>query len=503
MVASILPPKTTLKLHKHRSPVSLSTTPLKGDNADDYTTPVYLNGQGPFALNVDTGSALLGVAGNESIGCDLYYDASSCDGGPIKVVYGSGFWSGVVCEATVTLGEYEIKNYKFGAYQKQQAMTTCERTPEDDASSPVHMVRPTNYMQGQCTRVFSIPPDFRSCILPVGAAPVHLAQRASSPPTPSGYSARAGGASAHFLFSTGIVGLSAGQPGSTKGSAKGSAPLLEVLFATHADVDPVFGLQCCGFDGGRGGGGALDVGGFDARRFYGPIQWVPVTKKPYWAVRTTSVKFGDVEVLPADIATIDAYPDGADQAIVDSGTSGLTLPARAFDAAVEALSAAAPDVPSAFWRGEACVGILSRDVSALPPLTVTLAADEDVVLTMPACRYVNRVPKTIYCAAAPPPHKEDMYFFSVGPMPEGRNIILGQTLFESYYVAHDMGSSPRVGFAPIRGCDADGCGVAPAGSRLGSRWGIVADLVLLPLAVYMIWRRRNRRREYAAVESSV
>jgi hypothetical protein len=96
-----------------------------------------------------------------------------------------------------------------------------------------------------------------------------------------------------------------------------------------------------------------------------------------------------------------------------------------------------------------------------------------------------------------------MYFFSVGPMPEGRNIILGQTLFESYYVAHDMGSSPRVGFAPIRGCDADGCGVAPAGSRLGSRWGIVADLVLLPLAVYMIWRRRNRRREYAAVESSV
>ena len=130
MVASILPPKTTLKLHKHRSPVSLSTTPLKGDNADDYTTPVYLNGQGPFALNVDTGSALLGVAGNESIGCDLYYDASSCDGGPIKVVYGSGFWSGVVCEATVTLGEYEIKNYKFGAYQEPQRTTkNHKKTP--------------------------------------------------------------------------------------------------------------------------------------------------------------------------------------------------------------------------------------------------------------------------------------------------------------------------------------------------------------------------------------
>ena len=110
-------PATSLQLHKHRSAAALSTTPLKGDNADDalsttrlrgdnaddYTTPVYIDGQGPFSLNVDTGSALVGVAGNETIGCDLYYDSSACDGGPIKVVYGSGFWSGVVCEATVTL----------------------------------------------------------------------------------------------------------------------------------------------------------------------------------------------------------------------------------------------------------------------------------------------------------------------------------------------------------------------------------------------------------------
>ena len=122
-------PATSLQLHKHRSAAALSTTPLKGDNAndalsttrlrgdnaDDYTTPVYIDGQGPFSLNVDTGSALVGVAGNETIGCDLFYDSSACDGGPIKVVYGSGFWSGVVCEATVTLGDYNVTGYKFGA----------------------------------------------------------------------------------------------------------------------------------------------------------------------------------------------------------------------------------------------------------------------------------------------------------------------------------------------------------------------------------------------------
>ena len=103
-----------------------------------------------------------------------------------------------------------------------------------------------------------------------------------------------------------------------------------------------------------------------------------------------------------------------------------------------------------------------------------------------------------------PPRKEDAYFFSVGEIQEGRNVILGQSLFESYYVAHDMGASPRVGFAPIRGCDADGCGV-PAGARfasLGSRWDVVAALVCLPLGAYIRWRNR-RRREYAAVESSV
>ena len=229
-----------------------------------------------------------------------------------------------------------------------------------------------------------------------------------------------------------------------------------------------------------------------------------MTKLPYWAVRATSIKFGDAEVLPADVAAIDAYADGSDQSIVDSGTSGLVLPQRAFDAAVATLSAAAPDVPRAFWKGEACVDASKLDLSALPELTVSLATDdEDVVLTMPACRYVNRVPKTSYCAAEAPPRKEDAYFFSVGPIEEGRNVILGQSLFESYYVAHDMGASPRVGFAPIRGCDADGCGV-PAGARFevhGSRWAVVAALVCLPLGAYLRWR--SRRRDYAAVESSV
>ena len=88
-------------------------------------------------------------------------------------------------------------------------------------------------------------------------------------------------------------------------------------------------------------------------RFYGAIQWVPVTKPPYCARDVHPVRRR--RVLPADVAAIDAYADGTDQSIVDSRRGGLVLPKRAFDAAVATLSAAAPGVPSVFWKGEACV----------------------------------------------------------------------------------------------------------------------------------------------------
>ena len=83
-------------------------------------------------------------------------------------------------------------------------------------------------------------------------------------------------------------------------------------------------------------------------------------------------------------------------------------------------------------------------------------------------------------------------------------MILGQSLFESYYVAHDMGASPRVGFAPIRGCDADGCGGARRRALRGP-WFAVGRRRrsrVPPLGAYLRWRNRSRR-DYAAVESSV
>ena len=83
-------------------------------------------------------------------------------------------------------------SHRFGAYASQGAMTTCEDTPPADATSPLHMTRPTAYMQG-------------------------------------------------------IIGLSFAQE-----TSAGSPPFLEQLFAERPGLDPLFGLQCCGFDRGVG-----------------------------------------------------------------------------------------------------------------------------------------------------------------------------------------------------------------------------------------------------------
>ena len=58
------------------------------------------------------------------------------------------------------------------------------------------------------------------------------------------------------------------------------------------------------------------------------------------------------------------------------------------------------------------------------------------MLTMTACRYVNRVPKTSYCAAEAPPRKESRTMASV-PSRRAATSSLGVALRDC--VAHDIG----------------------------------------------------------------
>ena len=132
----------------------------------------------------------------------------------------------------------------------------------------------------------------------------------------------------------------------------------------------------------------------------------------------------------------------------------MLLPARAFDAATASLAAAAPALPAAFWAGAACVPESAFDPSALPPLTLTLAGagpGDALDLVVPWRRLVVLVPASQYCLESPPRGGEDRWAYALGAVDEGRNAILGQALFEEYYVAHAY-DGPWIGFAPIRGC---------------------------------------------------
>ena len=158
----------------------LASAPLRGDLMDDYTAEVEIEGR-VFHLNVDTGSGVVGVAGNRSIGCDAFYDAAACAGPALEVTYGSGYWRGVVCAGRVAVGGLGVAGYRFAAYTEQRAMTTCARTPADDPTAPAMMVRPDAFMEG-------------------------------------------------------ILGASFAQ-----GTSAGSPPLLEAIFDAHPDVARAFG----------------------------------------------------------------------------------------------------------------------------------------------------------------------------------------------------------------------------------------------------------------------
>lgn len=334
-------------------------------------------------------------------------------------------------------------------------MTTCSRTPEDDPTNPKQMVRPDAYMEGI-----------------LGAS---FAQRQSA----------------------------------------GSKPLIEALFDAFEDVDRKFGLQCCGYDAGSGGGGgSLDVGGFDESRFSGDLAWVPVVQAKWWAVRMTSFRVGGKEALPEDVAAVDVYDDGIPQTIVDSGTSGILVEPRAFKTATDAVRRAtreAEALPDAFWAGTYCAPVSAlKRVDLLPTLTIGLAAgagdkDGDVLhLKIPPCRYVVRVPAGYCMLQEPRGDGEDSYAYVLGAMPAGANAILGQSLFEEYYVAHDMGDEPAVGFAKIEGCGASCAAEVMPGDPA---WAFAASAICVAAVLgaglgavgLRSRRRRSRRAGYDAV----
>jgi hypothetical protein len=206
---------------------------------------------------------------------------------------------------------------------------------------------------------------------------------------------------------------------------------------------------------------------------------------------------GTTSCVPAARGFVD--PRGDATYIVDSGTSNLLLLDEDFRAVKAGLIAAAvpgsPPPTHGFWNASSCA--TGVDLARFPPLDFSFTAADgsgDVSLRVEASRYTQWQygDDGIPCA-----------YLLLGPIGGPGNGIIGQPLFEAFYVVHDQPlppARPTIGFAPIAGC---GDGAPDASTAIQSlavmpqpSFGVVSMIVglqvLLGVAVAVLELRRRR-----------
>ncbi|KAG9467652.1 cathepsin E [Eleutherodactylus coqui] len=95
----------------------------------------------------------------------------------------------------------------------------------------------------------------------------------------------------------------------------GCTPVFDNMIAQSLVEEPIFAVYMSR-DPNSQEGGELVLGGYDASRFSGQLNWVPVTVQGYWQIQVDSILVGG-EV---------AFCSEGCQAIVDTGTSMITGP---------------------------------------------------------------------------------------------------------------------------------------------------------------------------------
>jgi hypothetical protein len=230
--------------------------------------------------------------------------------------------------------------------------------------------------------------------------------------------------------------------------------LLDSVVATEGIAD-MYSVQCCGWDGAASGTGTLVLGGAPQSLFTGeqptvvlgpstlPVRltrgllpgagsliWTNVTDQTYFCVSMT-------------------YPSSDDHsscesgnAIIDSGTSDITLLSDAFDVVMAPVASALTrllnrSISLEYLRLSSSDLTLTADVvDALPDIVLAFAGG--VALSVPASTYFQPHPG----------YGEACYLLAVSV---GDDNIIGQAMMEAYFTVFDK-ANRRVGFAPIAGC---------------------------------------------------
>ena len=377
----------------------------------------------PYTCILDTGSSDFAVAASADCNCAVYYKGQ-CDEGQdsphLAVRYGDGNWSGVACTDEVSINGMSLGKVTFAGMRQQTSMLECDATHQQN----------------------------------------------------------------------GIIGLAF--PGLLGPPANYTLPFFDLL-TQHTHLPAVFALQCCGWQNDTAAEynaeyaqGALDLGGINRAHVSGEIFYTPITERLFYAVDLIDIRVDGVSTMPMYRRPVDAQyrrrhrkgeraskhverteegqSEGAQlhwaqlpfppQSIVDSGTSNIILTPDIFNRTVAQLKKVVPSQSEAVWRGEQCIQHSPndrRDITASwPTLTLVLAGEADeqpFALHIPPCRYLAKAPAK-ECKDGRPGHA-----FAI-ESEEDEGVILGQVVYESFYVVHDNERN-RVGFGKLEGCDSD------------------------------------------------
>uniref|UniRef100_A0A8C7X0A9 Beta-secretase 2 n=1 Tax=Oryzias sinensis TaxID=183150 RepID=A0A8C7X0A9_9TELE len=179
------------------------------------------------------------------------------------------------------------------------------------------------------------------------------------------------------------------------------------------------------------------MGGAEPTLYRGSVWYTPIVEEWYYQVEVLKLEVDDQNL------NLDCKEYNMDKAIVDSGTTMLRLPAKVFNAVVEAItrSSLIQEFSSGFWEGTklACWMKGETPWRVFPKLSIYLRATN----TSQSFR-ITILPQLYIQLITDEDSALDCFRFGVSSSANG--LVIGATVMEGFYVVFDR-AHKRLGFA--------------------------------------------------------
>ncbi|XP_068964401.1 gastricsin-like [Petaurus breviceps papuanus] len=202
-------------------------------------------------------------------------------------------------------------------------------------------------------------------------------------------------------------------------SSGGATTVMQGFLQEDLLNEPVFAFYLSG-DENSHNGGEVTFGGVDTSLYTGDIYWTPVTEEAYWQIAINGFSIGGEST---------GWCSDVCQAMVDTGTSLLTLPQDMFSELMQYIGAE---------EDEGAYLVSCSNIQSLPTLTFNI---NGVDFSLPPSAYILSSSDSNYCEVG----IMSTYLTSESGQPLW---ILGDVFLRNYYSVFDLGNN-RVGFASL------------------------------------------------------